>query len=154
MVGFCLGIRVSGVFVGKGIEKRSERVGAKEARIGVRDFLIITALKVEMISIHRLSLIYMRVPSLLFLLIFVYCFSSQGSEKSEQRVITYGIQYRERSIETIRGERPNGAQQVVFRHVPQGFANNMMVLLSSYVVAMILNLPLVCECCIQKVTYS
>lgn len=30
----------------------------------------------------------------------------------------------------------------------------MMVLLSSYVIAMVLNLPLVCECCIQKVTYS
>ena len=29
IVEFCLGIRVSGVFVGKGIEKRSERVGAK-----------------------------------------------------------------------------------------------------------------------------
>ena len=116
--------------------------------------MIIIALKAEMISIHRLSPICMRAPSLLFLLIFIYCFSLQGSKKSEQRVITYGIQYRTRSIETIRGERSNGTQQVVFRQVPQGFANNMMVLLSSYVVAMVLNLPLVCECCIQKVTYN
>ena len=98
MVGFCLGIRVSGVFVGKGIEKRSERVGAKEARIGVRDFLIITALKVEMISIHLLSLIYMRVPSLLFLLISFYCFSSQGSEYIRNSI--QGTQYRDNSGRT------------------------------------------------------
>lgn len=116
--------------------------------------MIIIALKAEIISIHQLSPICMRVPPLLLLLIFVYCFSLLGRKKSEQRVISYGIQYRTRDIETIRGERSNGTQQVVFRQVPQGFANNMMVLLSSYVVAMVLNLPLVCECCIQKVTYS
>lgn len=47
-------------------------------------------------------------------------------------------------IETIRGEVTNTERRVVFRHVQAGFANNMMGLLSSYVIAIVENTPLMC----------
>lgn len=47
-------------------------------------------------------------------------------------------------IETIRGEVTNTERRVVFRHVRAGFANNMMGLLASYVIAIVGNMPLVC----------
>ena len=48
-------------------------------------------------------------------------------------------------VETIRGDVTNTEKRVVFRHVRAGFANNMMGLLASYVIAIVENLPLVCR---------
>ena len=49
------------------------------------------------------------------------------------------------SAESIRGNRVYSSRIVVFSQVPAGFANNMMCLLSSYAVAIALDLPLACN---------
>ena len=49
------------------------------------------------------------------------------------------------SVESIRGNRVYSSRIVVFSQVTAGFANNMMCLLSSYAVAIALDLPLACN---------
>lgn len=49
------------------------------------------------------------------------------------------------SIKSIRGSAITTTKKVVYRKMYGGFANNVMGLLSSYVIAIVLNLPLVCS---------
>lgn len=72
------------------------------------------------------------------------CVQQRMSSSIESVILEYAHVHSLSGMETIRGEVTDTERRVVFRHVRAGFANNMMGLLASYVIAIVGNLPLVC----------
>lgn len=72
------------------------------------------------------------------------CVQQRMSSSIESVILECAHVHSLSGMETIRGEVTDTERRVVFRHVRAGFANNMMGLLASYVIAIVGNLPLVC----------
>ena len=74
----------------------------------------------------------------------IVCVQQRMSSSIESVILECAHVHSLPGMETIRGEVTDTERRVVFRHVRAGFANNMMGLLASYVIAIVGNLPLVC----------
>ena len=67
----------------------------------------------------------------------IYMFRTSHSDKIV-------VPLKHATVQSIRGSQAVSSRLVVFSHVPAGFGNNMMCLLSSYAVAIALDAPLAC----------
>ena len=74
----------------------------------------------------------------------IVCVQQRMSSSIESVILECAHVHSLPGMETIRGEVTDTERREVFRHVRAGFANNMMGLLASYVIAIVGNLPLVC----------
>lgn len=64
--------------------------------------------------------------------------------KAESQVLSCRTQTDYRSFETMRGDTDNGTRKVVYRQKPGGLCNSILGVVSSMIVAIVLNAPLFC----------